>query len=285
MRFFEVDKLRRRKFFRALIKNYSGLLGLIVICILCFVALFAPWLAPYNFAEMNIPHRLSPPSWEHPFGTDPFGRDILSRIIWGARISLQVGVFSVFIGAFLGLVYGVAMGYLGGIIDLVGMRFVDIAMSIPLYLLAIFIVAILGNSLPNVMMAIGVSTFPQFARLVRAAVLSVKERTYIESAKALGATSPRVLFVHIVPNILSSLIVVMTLRISTAILTESSLSFLGLGIPPPNPSWGVMVAEGRMFLMGSPWISLIPGVVIGIMVFGFNLFGDFISDYLNPKNR
>lgn len=277
--------MRGKKFLRALIKNYSGLLGFIIICILCFTALFAPMLAPYHFAEMNMPYRLSPPSWEHPFGTDPFGRDILSRIIWGTRISLQIGVFSVLIGAFLGLVYGVAMGYLGGIIDMVGMRFVDIIMSLPLYILAIFIVAILGNSLLNIMIAIGVATFPQFARLVRGAVLSVKERAYVESAKALGATTPRVLFVHIVPNILSSLIVVMTLRISTVILTESSLSFIGLGIPPPNPSWGVMVAEGRMFLLGSPWISLIPGVIIAFMVFGFNLFGDFISDYLNPKNR
>lgn len=263
----------------------TGALGVLVVLTLVVLAVGAPFLAPYDPAEQDLTRRYEPPSRDYLFGTDNFGRDMLSRIIWGARISLVVGVVAVSIAILLGGGLGVIAGYVGGAVDQVISSIVETLMAFPFLLLALAIITVLGPGTFNVMLAIGLGSVPMFARVLRAEVLAARGREYIVAARSIGATHTRIVSSHVLPNILSSVIVLGTTRIATAILTEASLSFLGLGIRPPTPSWGVMVADGRAYLERAPWIALIPGAVIVIIVLGFNLFGDSLRDALDVRTH
>ena len=268
-----------------LLHSTTALLGIFFVSVMVFAAIFAPWIATHDPADQILPDQLKPPGAQYLLGTDLLGRDIFSRIVWGARISLQMGITAVSIGLVLGLTVGFISGFLGGIADLVLMRIVDILLSFPLYLLAILIMAILGPSFTNAMIAVGIATFPHIARLVRGETLSVKERDFVEAARGLGGGYFRLGVRHIIPQLMGPLVVMATFRVATAIVVESSLSFLGLGPPPPTPAWGLMIAEGQEVLDVSPWVSVVPGAAIMMLVLGFNLAGDALRDVLDPRLR
>lgn len=271
--------------YRRLLQSKVGRAGLIIIILLLIVAAIAPVLAPYDPFETNILFRYKAPSSEHLLGTDGMGRDILSRIIYGSRISLQVGLISVALALILGVSFGLIAGYYGGKLDMLIMRFMDIMLAFPSILLAIAIVAILGPQLKNAMLAIGIINVPRFARIVRSSVLSIKESEYISAARALGAGDLRIIFKHLLPNAMAPLIVQTTLSIATAILEAAALSFLGLGAQPPSPEWGAMLSDARSSLQKAPWVATFPGLAIIFGVLGFNLLGDGLRDALDPKMK
>jgi peptide/nickel transport system permease protein len=261
------------------------LVGLLILAIVVGAALFAGFLAPYNPIDQAFADQLRPPSWAHLFGTDEFGRDIFSRVLYGARIALTVGVISDGISLVTGVVLGIVAGYFGGAADSAVMRTVDVMLAFPYLLLAMIVVAILGPSLTNAMIAIGIVYTPQFARLVRGAVLAIREQEFVEAAAALGAASVRVLARHVLPNVLSPIIVMATLTVGFTIVETAGLSFLGLGATPPTPEWGSMLATGRSYMLTAPWIATFPGLAILVTVVGFNLVGDGLRDLLDPRLR
>jgi ABC-type dipeptide/oligopeptide/nickel transport system permease subunit len=256
------------------------ILGIFLLC-----ALFAPILSPYDPTAQELEIRRQPPSPEHIFGLDDLGRDILSRIIYGARLSLRVGVLSVSFAIVIGTLLGAVSGYWGGWADNLVMRFMDIMLAFPALLLAIAIVAILGPGLMNMLVAIAIVSIPTYARLVRAQVLSAKEQDYVLAARAIGVSPVRMLFKCILPNCITPIIVQGTLGIATAILDAAGLSFLGLGAQPPTPEWGAMLGEGRFSLFTAPHIIVFPGIAIMLTVLGFNLLGDGLRDALDPRLR
>jgi peptide/nickel transport system permease protein len=268
-----------------IVENRAMLAGCLIIFLFVFTAIFTSWLSPFDPFAQSIRLRLRPPGDPHWLGTDGYGRDILSRIIWGSRISLTVGVVAVAIGATLGILVGLVAGFFGGGIDNLLMRIIDILLVLPTILLSLVIVAMLGAGVFNLMIAVGIANAPRFARVIRAEVLAVKQMVFVNAASALGASSIRLMARHILPNILASILVLSTLRIAQAITTEASLSFLGLGVPPPTPTWGSMIADGRIYLRTSPWVAIIPGIMIMLIVMAFNLFGDGLRDLLDPKLR
>lgn len=268
-----------------IVENRAMLAGCLIIFLFVFTAIFTSWLSPFDPFAQSIRQRLRPPGDPHWLGTDGYGRDILSRIIWGSRISLTVGVVAVAIGATLGILVGLVAGFFGGAVDNLLMRIIDILLVLPTILLALVIVAMLGPGVFNLMIAVGIANAPRFARVIRAEVLAVKQMVFVNAASALGASSIRLMARHILPNILASILVLSTLRIAQAITTEASLSFLGLGVPPPTPTWGSMIADGRIYLRTSPWVAIIPGIMIMLIVMAFNLFGDGLRDLLDPKLR
>ena len=270
---------------RLLLQSPSALLGVTLVLAVVLAALFAPWVATHDPSSQVLADQLKPPGAKYLLGTDQLGRDIFSRIVWGARISLRMGILAVSIGLALGVVVGFLSGFLGGWADMVLMRLVDILLSFPLYLLAILVMAILGPSLTNAMIAVWIATFPHIARLVRGETLAVKEREFVEAARGLGAGYFRLGVVHIIPQIMGPLVVLSTFRVATAIVVESSLSFLGLGPPPPTPAGGLMITEGQQVLEIAPWVSAIPGGAIMVLVMGFNLAGDALRDVLDPRLR
>ncbi|MZQ80875.1 ABC transporter permease subunit [Paenibacillus sp. 5J-6] len=274
-----------RTFYLKLRKNKLAMLGGYVILFYFLVAIFAPLLAPYDPYHIDLVNKLKPPSAAHWMGTDDKGRDMLSRLIVGTRLSLSVGFVAVFIGAFFGIVLGLFAGYYGKWVDTIIMRIVDVLLAFPGILLALAIVSALGPSLINVMIAIGVFSIPMFARIVRGSTLSVKKLEYIDAIRSLGASDLRIIFVHIFPNILSPIIVQATLRLATAILSAAGLSFLGLGAQPPLPEWGAMLSNGRDFLFTVPYLALFPGLAISTLVIGFNVFGDGLRDALDPRMK
>jgi peptide/nickel transport system permease protein len=267
-----------------LLANRLGLLGGVIILVLVFVAAFGPLIAPYDPLEMVLSDQFLPPSKEHWLGTDDFGRDILSRLIHGSRQSLMVGVVSVSIGAVIGMTVGLLAGYFGGAFDMVSQRIIDVMLAFPDLLLALAIVAVLGPSLVNVMIAVGIGSIPLYARLIRGQVLSLKQKEYVESAHASGAKAPRIIFVHILPNSLSPLIVVASLGFAGAVLTGAALSFIGMGAQPPSPEWGAMLSSGRSYLRHEWWIATFPGIALAVTAFGFNLLGDGLRDALDPRS-
>lgn len=260
-------------------------LGIVLVLALVSVAAFAPQLAPYDPLFVNLAQRDKAPDRQHLLGTDTFGRDIFSRVLWGSRFSLVLGLGSVTIGSTVGVLFGLIAGYRGGWFDALLMRVADIFIAFRLLLLAIMIMAILGPGFANTVVAIGVSLFAEFARLTRGEVLGTREREYVEAAKATGARDFRIATLHILPNILGPLIVIATLRLGEAILAEAALSFLGLGVGPPTPSWGLMVFEGLSVLRPAPWVSIMPSLAIMITVLGFNLLGDGLRDAIDPRIR
>lgn len=269
---------------RQLGRNRSAKSGLIILSILILSAVLAPQLAPYDPLEMDFTVRLAPPSAEHWFGTDEFGRDILSMLLYGGRISLLVGVVAVTFALFFGVTFGVLAGYFPKLDNLI-MRITDVWLAFPTFLLAIAIVAILGPGLTNAMIAVGVASTPQYIRVVRGAVLSVKEQEYIAAAKALGARNGRIILSHVLPNVMAPIIVLSTLQFGSAILSAAGLSFLGLGVQPPTPEWGAMAFASRSYIRQAIWMGIFPGVAILLMVLGFNLLGDGLRDVLDPRMK
>ncbi len=267
-------------------RSRSASIGLVLVLFMVMVALLAPYISPHDPSTVDISiRRLDPGSPGHILGTDHMGRDLLSRIIWGSRISLQVGIVATGIGIALGTILGLVAGYYRGPIETIVLRLIDVLICFPTLLLALAIIAILGPAIRNVMIAVGLTMAPRFARIVRASVLSIREMEYVESASAMGAGASTIMFRHLLPNAMSGMVVFATLSVGAAILTEASLSFLGLGVPPPTPTWGNIVAEGRRFLLQSPHITMLPGIAIMITVFGFNFFGDGLRDALDPRLR
>ncbi|WP_430790522.1 ABC transporter permease [Virgibacillus flavescens] len=272
-----------KQFLKKLIQDKVGLLGAIGIALVILIALLAPLIAPYSPEQMFTKHAMESPSAQFIFGTDEFGRDIFSRIVYGAQVSLQVGLIAVGIGASLGLLFGLISGYFQGKVDQIIMRIMDVFFAFPDILLALAIVAVLGPSVTNTMIAIGIVFTPVFTRIVRGTVIGVNENEYITNAVAIGVSPIKIIFKHITPNIMAPFIVQVTLGLSGAILTEASLSFLGLGVQPPNPSWGVMLNSSRAYMEFAPWTILFPTVAIVFTIFCFNLFGDSLRDILDPK--
>ena len=259
--------------------------GLVIMGLLVFSAVFADVVAPYSPIQITMPERLRAPSWRHPLGTDDFGRDVLSRIIHGSRISLEVGAIAVGIAVAVGIVLGVMAGYVGGRIDSVIMRMMDIMLAFPAILLAIAIMAILGPSTANVMIAIGIVYIPIFARVVRGSTLEVRAREYVDAARALGASDSRIVRRHILPGTFNAVIVQVSLSLAFAILAEAALSYLGLGTQPPTPSWGSMLSSGREWIERAPWLTIFPGLAIFVTVLALNVIGDGLRDALDPRLR
>lgn len=266
-----------------LMKNHPiGFLGGIIVMLVIFTAIFAPLIATHDPAAQKS-KRLLPPSAEHWMGTDELGRDVYSRIIYASRTSLYVGVLSVALAVVLGVTIGVAAGYIGGTFDNIVMRFVDILFAFPALVLAIVITGLLGPSLTNAMIAIGVVFSPRFARVARGSVLSVKNEVYLEAARVIGGKQWHIVRLYVLPNILAPLIVLATLTLSLGILAEAGLSFLGLGTQPPDPAWGLMLSQGRKFMELSPGLAIFPGLAIMVTVLAFNFLGDGLRDALDPR--
>lgn len=274
-----------REVWRMLKKNKMALLGLVILCILVLLALFADVIANYDTVviKQNLGSRLQGPSAAHWLGTDEFGRDIFARLIHGARVSLKVGIVAVGISIICGGTLGALAGYYGGKLDNIIMRIMDIFLAVPNILLAIAIVSALGPSIINLMVAISVSNIPRYARIVRASVLSIRDQEFVEAAKAIGASNARIIFRHIIPNSLAPVIVQGTLGVASAILSTAGLSFIGLGIQPPAPEWGSMLSGGRQYLRYAWWVTTFPGVAIMITILSLNLLGDGLRDALDPR--
>lgn len=264
-------------------KNALAVAGLAIILCLAGVALLAPLVAPYKPTAINVYNVLSPPSATHPFGTDELGRDVLSRMIWGSRISLTVGFVAVGIAITIGTIVGAVAGFYGGRVDAVLMRFVDIMLAFPTFFLILAVIAIVEQSITTIMIIIGVTGWMDVARLVRAEFLSLKERDFVAAARAIGAGDRRIIFRHVIPNALSPVFVAATFGIAGAILTESALSFLGLGVVPPDPSWGNILTAGKDNITVAWWLSLFPGLAILVTVLSYNLVGEGLRDALDPR--
>ena len=268
---------------RRLRKNPLAMFGLFIVALLIFFAITADIIAPFKYYEQDVMASFQSPSREHLFGTDEFGRDILSRIIHGSRISLQVGLIAVSISVVLGGFFGAVAGFYGGRIDNLIMRGMDILLSIPSILLAIAIAASLGPGLYNMMVAVGISTTPQYARIIRGSVLSLRGQEFVEAAKAVGSSDTRIIMKHILPNCLAPIIVQSTLGVASAILTAAGLSFIGLGIQPPTPEWGAMLSGGREYIRDYAYMTIFPGLAIMITILALNFLGDGLRDVLDPK--
>lgn len=272
-----------REILGRLLRNHSAVFGFIVIALFVVCALFPAQIAPYGFDEQDLSKQFIAPSAAHWFGTDDYGRDIFSRVIYGSRISLAIGLVSISFSCVLGVLIGCVAGYYGSVLDNTLMRIMDVMLAMPSILLAIAIVSAMGAGLQNMVIAIGISTIPQYARIVRASVLSIREQEFVEAARCIGASDWRILMRHILPNCMAPIIVQATMNIAVAILSAASLSFIGLGITPPTPEWGAMLSAGRAYLRNHWFLVAFPGLAIMLSVFAFNLFGDGLRDALDPR--
>ena len=276
---------------RAVGRNPAVLVSTLILVGVFVSAVFAPILAPYDPTDQHLEARLIPPAWSpagtprHVLGSDALGRDLLSRIIYGSRISLIVGFAAVAVQGTMGGVLGLLSGYLGGRVDAVIMRIADVQLAVPFFVLAIAIMSVLGPGLRNMIIVLGISGWVIYCRVVRSQVLSVRELDYVEAARAIGGKYPRIIFRHVLPNVLSSFLVISTLEVARMIISEASLSYLGLGVQPPTPTWGGMVADGRNWVMTSWWVSTLPGIAIFATVLAVNVLGDFLRDWLDPTLR
>ncbi|HEX7022092.1 MAG TPA: ABC transporter permease [Trueperaceae bacterium] len=270
---------------RQLARTPAAVTGLLIVGLLVLAGLLAPWLTPYDPTQQVLREVLQAPSATHPLGTDQLGRDILARILYGARLTLFIGAFAVAVGMMFGVPLGIISGYYRGAIDMAIQRVMDLMLSFTTFLLALALVALLGVGLTNIIVAVGISTIPRFARLVRSSVLTIREVNYVEASRALGAADTRVLWWHVLPNAVAPVIIQATLTMGATILTAAGLGFLGLGVQPPTPEWGAMLGEGRNYIFSSPYITTFPGLAIFLAVLGFNLLGDGIRDALDPQLR
>ena len=289
---FRARTMRNKKFkkrsqwgmvWRRFKRNKMAMFGLFVITLLIVVAIAAPWIAPFDYDYQQLANRLQSPGGEHIFGTDHLGRDILSRIIYGSRVSLQIGLLSIGIATLIGGLLGAVAGYYVGHFDTAVMRLMDILLAIPGILLAISIVAVLGPGIVNLMIAVGIAAIPIEARVIRASVMQVRDQEFVEAAKAVGTSDLRIIFKHILPNAMAQIIVQSTLGVAGAILSAAGLSFIGLGIQPPSPEWGAMLSEGRQHFRDHPHVTNFPGLAIMVTIFALNLLGDGLRDALDPK--
>lgn len=282
---------KRLRIWSRLFKSKTGTLGLIIVLGMVFMAVFAPYLAPHDPGKTDVAKRLIPPVWmekgnpDYPLGTDNLGRDVLSRIIYGSQVSLLVGVCAVVVAGVIGLLIGLISGYYGGWLDAVLMRTTDAFLAIPNILFTLVILAVMGPSLLTLIFVLGVTNWTTYARVVRSEVLSIKERDFVRAARAIGAKDIRIILTHILPNVVSSFIVISTLSVATTIILEASLSFLGLGIQPPTVSWGGMLSDGRQYLATSWWVATFPGIAITLTVLGIIFLGDFLRDVLDPRMK
>lgn len=276
-----VDK--EDNFFMRLISQKKMLISLLIILFVIIIGIIGPWIAPHDPNEPYFDALLQPPSSEHWLGTDNLGRDTLSRLIYGTRVTLQVATIAVSITLVVGTVIGLIAGYIGGIVDNILMRIMDVLLAMPSIILAMAIVAILGPSLRNAMIAVGISSIPSFARLTRSATLSVKSLTYVEASHAIGTSHSRIIFKQILPNIMSTILVYASLNVGIAILDTAALSFIGLGAQPPTAEWGTMLSNGKDYITQAWWLVTFPGIAITIVVFAFNIFGDGLRDIYDPK--
>ncbi len=272
-----------RRNLRAFLRHKGGVLGSLLVILFALIALTADLIAPYDPLKQDLRQRLQPPSGEHWLGTDDFGRDVLSRVLHGSRVSLRLGLVAVAVALVVGGSIGLLAGYYGGAFDLFGMRIMDLMLAFPSILLSIVVVAILGPSLTNAMIAVGIMAVPQYARIVRGSVLAVRGLEYVQASRALGAADPRILARAILPNVAGPIIVTASLGLATAILDAAGLSFLGLGAQPPIPEWGSMLSQGRELVLVAPWVLTAPGVAVFLAVLGFNLVGDALRDLLDPR--
>ncbi len=272
-----------QRIWRTFKRNRTALVGAVGVILVLLLAIFGPFFMPYDPVEQHLLDQLKPPSARFLFGTDVFGRDVLSRVILGTRFSLIVGLTSVMIAVVLGVPTGILAGYKGGLIDTGITRVVDILMSFPVLILGLMLRAAIGGGFIGLVLAIGIAITPRFIRLARGPTLSIREKEYVESAKALGVGEIRLMFRHIMPNVMGDVAVMSTLWIALAIRLEANLSFIGIGIPPPTPSWGEMIRDGVDFLTNAPWVSTIPGVFILFTVMSFNMIGDGIRDIIDPR--
>jgi peptide/nickel transport system permease protein len=281
---------RFKRFRTSLVQSKTGLIGLFIVLLVAACAVFAPFISSADPTAQKLTARLVPPIWQsgdrqYLLGTDSLGRDMLSRIIYGSRISLVVGTSAMIIGGTLGTVVGLISGYYEGGVGLILMRFADIQLAIPELVLYIAIMAALGPGLRNLILGLGITSWVVYARVVRSEVLGLKNMEFITASQSIGARDVRILFVHVLPNVIMSDIVIATIQVAGLILAEAGLSFLGLGVPPPTPTWGGMVADGRDYLEPAWWVSTLPGLAILVTVLGINLFGDWLRDYLDPRLR
>ena len=269
----------------------TPIIPLAIITLMVATAILADVLTPYSPVDISLSERLRPPFWEtggslsHPLGTDPMGRDLLTRMIYGTRVSLVVAILSLIVGGGLGAALGLISGYYGGRLDGFLMRAADTTLAFPIILFAILLSVVLGGSLPTVVIAVSLILWARYARVIRGEVLSVKERDFIAQARIAGSSSARIILRHLFPNVLNTLVVLLSLQVGWVIIVEASLSFLGAGIPPPTPTWGSMIAEGRDYIASAWWVSFFPGLAILATVLSFNLFGDWLRDALDPKLR
>jgi peptide/nickel transport system permease protein len=274
---------RLREIWHQLKKNKMAVVSLFVLLALVLIAIFAPLIAPYSYSEQNVLNSNASPSSEHLLGTDDLGRDILSRLIYGTRQSLQMGIFAVAIGAIIGIIVGSISGYFGSWVDNLCMRLLDIYQAIPMFLLCVALAAILGPSLRNAIIALGLGVVPGFARIMRASVMTVREKEYIEAAKSINCGTGRIIVKHIVPNAIGPMIVQITMGVGSCILSGAALSFIGLGVQPPIPEWGTMISEARSVMRQYPTQALYPGICVMISVLACNLLGDGLRDALDPR--
>ena len=277
-----------RRSLRRLWRLKWGLAAAGVLLLIIFITLAAPWLAPYSPVEVDIRHRLGPPAWmeggktDHWFGTDQIGRDLLSRMIYGGRVSLLIGVTAVAISSTIGVLLGLAAGYFGAKIDWIIMTLINVMLTFPFVLLALAVIAVLGPSLLNMILVLGVAGWPIYARVIRAETMALREREFVVAGRALGMSHARIIFGQILPNLISAITVVATLQIAQVIILESFLSFLGLGVQPPTPAWGNMLGEGRVYMLNSWWIAAFPGAAIFVTTLVINLMGNALRDWLDP---
>jgi len=268
-----------------------GMGGAAIFLAIVLSAVFAPWIAPHDPVIVDIRHRMGPPAWmeggtrEHVLGTDQIGRDLLSRVIWGGRVSLVVGVTAVLLSSTIGILFGLAAGYFGGRLDWSIMTFINVMLTFPFVLLALAVIAVLGPSMPNMIIVLGVTGWPVYARVVRAETLALREREFVLAARALGGSHARIVFRQILPNLISPIVVIATLQIAQVIILESFLSFLGLGVQPPTPAWGNMLGEGRVYMLNSWWIAAFPGLAIFVTTLMINLMGNALRDWLDPHMK
>lgn len=280
-----------RRSFRRLWRLKWGLAAAAVMLVIVVTAVAAPWIAPYDPIEVDITHRLGPPAWmeggkvQHLLGTDQIGRDLLSRMIYGGRVSLLIGVFAVLISSTIGVLLGLAAGYFGPRVDWTIMTVVNVMLTFPFVLLALAVIAVLGPSLVNMVIVLGVADWPLYARVIRAETLAIRERDFITAGRALGMSHLRIIFRQILPNLVSVIVVIATLQVARVIILESFLSFLGLGVQPPTPAWGNMLGEGRIYMLNSWWIAAFPGAAIFVTTLAINLMGNALRDWLDPHMK
>lgn len=268
---------------RRLFRNKTAMFGLIILAVITIACLLAPWIAPYGYDEQDVTIKFLPSSAEHLMGTDNLGRDVFSRILYGGRLTILVGFVATGIAAFVGIILGAVAGYYGGVVDNVIMRILDIFMAVPNLVLAIALAAVMGTGMTSCMLAVGISAIPTFARTIRGPIFTIKSQEYVEAAKSIDASDGRIIFKHVLINVLSPVIVQLTLQIAAAITNAAALSFLGLGVVPPSPEWGAMLSAARTYILKYPMLCVWPGISIALIVLSLNLFGDGLRDAMDPR--